>query len=79
MFKYSTCFSGPRAGESVSRQMFSNGSCFTSFCFLVENTHTDHHKSLMLNVIKSTNENKVNIPVLCGECKYSHTTVTCVN
>uniref|UniRef100_A0A0E9WW89 Uncharacterized protein n=1 Tax=Anguilla anguilla TaxID=7936 RepID=A0A0E9WW89_ANGAN len=27
-----TCFSGPKAGESVSRHMLSKGNCFTSFC-----------------------------------------------
>lgn len=34
--KNTTCFSGPRAGESVSRHIFSSGNCFTSFCFLAE-------------------------------------------
>lgn len=29
-----TCFSGPRAGESVSKHILSRGNSFTSFCFL---------------------------------------------
>ena len=29
-----TCFSGPSAGESVSKQIEVKGNCFTSFCFL---------------------------------------------
>lgn len=29
-----TCFSGPRAGESVSKHILSRGNTFTSFCFL---------------------------------------------
>ena len=48
--KYLTCFSGPRAGESVSRQMFSNGNCFTSFCFLVEKKQHTNKPSSIINI-----------------------------
>lgn len=35
-----TSFSGPSAGESVSKQIELRGSCFTSFCFLEKRERT---------------------------------------
>ena len=42
----STCFSGPRAGESVSRSKLSAGSSLTSFCFLFKQKRHQRLSSL---------------------------------
>lgn len=59
-----TRFSGPSAGESVSSKMFSNGSCSTSFCFMVENTGGNHHESLTVAAIASADSDSANTPLL---------------
>lgn len=49
---FRTCFWGPRAGESVSKQIEVKGNCFTSFCFLERKEKASKFKTWEIRILK---------------------------